>query len=122
MADYKKHLFVKTLYSNQEQFDVVYLLNIRNSDEKELPETQRIAGSFRLHACDNEEVTTQANWADLHPELVAKSSGGRVEDLPVVKAFRENLAKRERAEKRKADEEIHSGPRPSHRQKWRQGY
>ena len=74
-----------------------------------LPKTRRIVGSFRPHACDNEEVPPQAtsyhpSWAALYPELAAKSSGGRVEDLPVVKAYKEDLAKRKLAEKRKAEE------------------
>ena len=76
-----------------------------SSNDEELPEPQ----GLRLHACDTEEVTTltatsQPSWADLHPELTTKSSGGRVEDLPVVKAYREDLATRERPEKRKAEE------------------
>ena len=71
-----------------------------SSDEEELPETPRIGGNFRPHACDNEEVqpqptTSQPCWADLHPELAAKSSGGPVKDTAVVKAYREDLVKRE---------------------------
>ena len=52
-----------------------------SSDEEELPETPRIGGNFRPHACDNKEVqpstsqaaSSQPSWADLHPELAAKS-------------------------------------------------
>ena len=57
-------------------------------------------------ANENEEVfpqstNSQPSWSDLHPELAAKSKvGGHVEDLPIVKAYREDLAKRERVEKR----------------------
>ena len=43
-------------------------------------------------------------WSDLHPELAAKSSGGPVKDTAVVIAYVEELFKRERAEKRKAEE------------------
>ena len=46
----------------------------------------------------------QPSWADLHPELAAKSSGGPIKDTAVVKAYREDLAMRERASKRKAEE------------------
>ena len=49
-------------------------------------------------------TTPQPSWAEIHPELAAKSSGSRVEDLPVVKEYKEDLAKRERAEKRKAED------------------
>ena len=60
-----------------------------SSDEEELPAP---GGNFRPHACDNEEPTTsqavssQPSWADLHPELAAKSSGGPVKDTAVIKA------------------------------------
>ena len=81
-----------------------------SSDEEELPAVPRIGGNFRPHACDNEEpspsqgTTSQPSWADLHPELAAKSSGGPIKDTAVVIAYREDLAKRERAGKRKAEE------------------
>ena len=80
-----------------------------SSDEEELP-APRLGGNFRPHDCDNEEptsskaVSVQPSWADLHPELAAKSSGGPVKDTAVVKAYREDLAMRERASKRKAEE------------------
>ena len=81
-----------------------------SSDEEELPAVPRIGGNFRPHVCENEEPSTshtassQPSWADLHPELAAKSSGGLVKDTAVVIAYREDLAKRERAGKRKAEE------------------
>ena len=81
-----------------------------SSDEEELPAVPRIGGNFRPQACDNEEpqpsqtASSQPSWADLHPELAAKSSGGPVKDTAVVIAYREDLAKRERAGKRKAEE------------------
>ena len=81
-----------------------------SSDEGELPAVPRIGGNLRPHACDKEEPSTfqaassQPSWADLHPELAAKSSGGPVKDTAVVIAYREDLAKRERAGKRKAEE------------------
>ena len=80
-----------------------------SSDEEELPAPQ-LGGNFRPQACDNEEpqpsqtASSQPSWADLHPELAAKSSGGPVKDTAVVIAYREDLAKRERAGKRKAEE------------------
>ena len=73
-----------------------------SSDEEELPAPQ-LGGNFRPLACDNEEPTTsqatssQPSWADLHPELAAKSSGGPVKDTAVVKAYKDDLAIRERA-------------------------
>ena len=81
-----------------------------SSDEEELPAVPRIGGNFRPRACDNEEPSTsqaassQPSWADLHPELAAKSSGGPIKDTAVVIAYREDLAKRERAGKQKAEE------------------
>ena len=80
-----------------------------SSDEEELPAPPLQGGHFRPHACDNEEVTpkpatSQPSWTDLHPELAAKSSGGPVKDTAVVKAYKEDLAIRERASKRKAEE------------------
>ena len=49
--------------------------------------------------------TSQPNWAELHPELDAKSKiCGRVEDTAIVKVYREDLAVIERAEKRKAED------------------
>ena len=81
-----------------------------SSDEEELPAVPRIGGNFRPHVCENEEpqpsqtASSQPSWADLHPELAAKSSGGPVKDTAVVIAYREDLAKRERAGKRKAEE------------------
>ena len=80
-----------------------------SSDEEELP-TPQLGGNFRPLACDNEEPTTsqatssQPSWADLHPELAAKSSGDPTKDNAVVKAYKEDLAIRERASKRKAEE------------------
>ena len=77
-------------------------------DENELPAPQ-LGGNLRPHVCDNEEATpkpatSQPSWADFHPELAAKSSGGPVKDTAVVKAYKEDLAIRERASKRKAEE------------------
>ena len=56
-------------------------------------------GEFRPYRCNNEEVTpqptiSQPSWADLHPELTAKSSGSRVEDLPVVKSYKEDYSEK----------------------------
>ena len=58
-----------------------------SSDEEELPAVPKQGGNFRPHACDNEKPSTsqaassQPSWADLNPELAAKSKiGGRVED------------------------------------------
>ena len=81
-----------------------------SSDEEELPAVPRIGGNFRPHVCENEEpqpsqgTPSQPSWADLHPELAAKSSGGPIKDTAVVIAYREDLAQRERAGKRKAEE------------------
>ena len=81
-----------------------------SSDEEEFPAVPRQGGNFRPHACDDEKpspsqaASSQSSWADLHPELAAKSSGGPIKDTAVVIAYREDLAKRERAEKRKAEE------------------
>ena len=54
----------------------------------------------------SQAASLQPSWADHHPELAAKSSGGAVKDTAFVKAYREDLAKRERAKKRTAEEVI----------------
>ena len=52
----------------------------------------------------SQAASSQPSWADLHPELAAKSSGGPIKDTAVVIAYRADLVKRERAGKRKAEE------------------
>ena len=81
-----------------------------SSDEEELPKPPQQGGNFRPHDCDNEVPSTsqaaasRPSWTDLHPELAAKSSEGPVKDTAVVKAYKDDLAVRERASKRKAED------------------